>query len=108
MANENYITIKEGIFAAVGVLSISTYKFLEWIMPKTYAIFMDGLKSKLTDFQKENQKELLDKIDELSHKVDAYKNEKHKIEGAYLEAQDAIKNNDLDKLKILRGIYNAK
>ncbi len=104
--DESVLTVKEALFWGATAIGVLTLKFLAWFMPETFRLWVEKIRKMLT-------KDLAKEVHDLSHKVDllilensAYKAQKHKIEGELLECKDAIQNQDAEKLKILKDIYD--
>ena len=108
MLDEQTISIKEALFWLMGLLAFLTFKFLSWVMPKTAEIFWEHLKKIITKETIEEIKELKNNIKNLSENLNTYSNIKHSLEGENLEIKDAIKNNDNEKLEILRKILEDR
>ena len=108
MLDEQTISIKEALFWLMGLLAFLTFKFLSWVMPKTAEIFWEHLKKIITKETIEEIKELKNNIKNLSENLNTYRNIKHSLEGENLEFKDAIKNNDKEKLEILRKILEDR
>lgn len=81
-------------------------------MPEAYKLFIDGIKFRLIDLWKAENKTLFDEVHKLSSQVEelssslkTYKTQKHTLEGELLEIKDAIINDDKEKFEEIKKIY---
>lgn len=93
LRGDEFVGIKESLFIILGAIGALIYKFLGWIMPKTYEIFFNHFKQIINE---DVNKELAS----IKQMLAAYKDQKHQIEGENLNLKQAIKEaKNLEELK---------
>ena len=101
-------SFREAIFWFMGVIGAIIYKFLAWLMPKTYQLFADHIRGEITKNLVEEVKNLTEKVETLSKELTSYRREKHNKDGELKECVDAIVSDDKEKLNVLKAHYEKK
>ena len=82
------------IFWFFGVIGVSIYKVLSYIMPKTASILKEY-------YIKEFTKDIKSELEELNDRLENYKSKKHETEGELANLRRIIIDNDSDMIKEL-------
>lgn len=89
---------KKILYWSGGILAEGAIKkFVE----KCSEVFNEILDKKITEHEKKIEK----RFKQIEKSIDAYKNEKHNLEGELLYTKSAIIENDIEALKIIRETY---
>ena len=89
------------IFWFFGVIGVSIYKVLAYIMPKTASILKEY-------YIKEFTKDIKNELEELNARLDNYRNKKHKSEGELANLKQIIIDNDQEIIDSVRELLTQR